>query len=94
MEAKQQQQKIERMKAEAADEDDQCNVNKQMEVLEECHMMIPDCRRRLAAAHSDLLQTLEETENDLATSEDFIQARSLLDSVKMDEFHQTRSVLE
>lgn len=30
----------------------------QMEVLQESRMMIPDCHRRLAIAHADLLQVL------------------------------------
>lgn len=30
----------------------------QMEVLQESRMMIPDCHRRLAVAHADLLQLL------------------------------------
>ncbi len=30
----------------------------QMEVLQESRMMIPDCHRRLAIAHADLLQLL------------------------------------
>lgn len=33
----------------------------QMEVLQESRMMIPDCHRRLAIAHADLLQLLVST---------------------------------
>uniref|UniRef100_A0A8C2K3F6 Tubulin-specific chaperone A n=1 Tax=Cyprinus carpio TaxID=7962 RepID=A0A8C2K3F6_CYPCA len=54
-EAKQQEEKIERLKAEAGDE---YLIKKQMEVLQESRMMIPDCHRRLAIAHADLQQLL------------------------------------
>ncbi|XP_030005967.1 tubulin-specific chaperone A [Sphaeramia orbicularis] len=79
-EAKQQEQKIERMKAEAGDE---YVIKKQLEVLQESKMMIPDCRRRLATAHADLLQLLE-TEEELAETEEYKEARNILDSVKLD----------
>uniref|UniRef100_A0A8C1D8E8 Tubulin-specific chaperone A n=1 Tax=Cyprinus carpio carpio TaxID=630221 RepID=A0A8C1D8E8_CYPCA len=55
-EAKQQEEKIERLKAEAGDE---YLIKKQMEVLQESRMMIPDCHRRLAIAHADLQQLFE-----------------------------------
>ena len=83
-EAKQQEEKIERLKAEAGDEEQQYVIKKQLEVLQECRMMVPDCRRRLTAAHADLQQLLE-TEQDLAEKEEYMEARSTLDSVKMDE---------
>ncbi|MED6246465.1 hypothetical protein ATANTOWER_018329 [Ataeniobius toweri] len=54
-----------------------------MEVLQESRMMIPDCRRRLAIAHADLLQLLE-TEEELAESEEYNEARNVLDSVKLE----------
>ncbi|TKS84898.1 TCP1-chaperonin cofactor [Collichthys lucidus] len=79
-EAKQQEEKVERLKAEAGDE---YVIKKQMEVLQESRMMIPDCHRRLAIAHADLLQLLE-TEEDLAESEEYIEARNMLDSVKLE----------
>lgn len=79
-EATQQEQKIERMKAEAGDE---YVIKKQLEVLQESKMMIPDCRRRLATAHADLLQLLE-TEEELAETEEYKEARNILDSVKLD----------
>nr|ACQ58580.1 Tubulin-specific chaperone A [Anoplopoma fimbria] len=78
-EAKQQEEKVERMKAEAGDE---YVLRKQIEVLQESHMMVPDCHRRLTAAHADLLQLLE-AEEDLAESEEYKEARSMLDSVKL-----------
>uniref|UniRef100_A0A3B4U3G8 Tubulin-specific chaperone A n=1 Tax=Seriola dumerili TaxID=41447 RepID=A0A3B4U3G8_SERDU len=79
-EAKQQEQKIERMKAEAGDD---YVIKKQMEVLQESRMMIPDCHRRLTVAHGDLLQLLE-TEEDLAESEEYKEAKNVLDSVKLE----------
>ncbi|XP_017543019.1 tubulin-specific chaperone A [Colossoma macropomum] len=79
-EAKQQEERIERLKAEAGDE---YLIKKQMEVLQESRMMIPDCHRRLAMAHADLQQLLE-TEEDLAETEEYKEARSILDSVKLE----------
>uniref|UniRef100_A0A668T2E7 Tubulin-specific chaperone A n=1 Tax=Oreochromis aureus TaxID=47969 RepID=A0A668T2E7_OREAU len=79
-EAKQQEEKIERLKTEAADD---YVIKKQMEVLQESRMMIPDCHRRLAIAHADLLQLLE-AEEELAESEEYKEARSILDSVKLE----------
>ncbi|KAM9841064.1 tubulin-specific chaperone A [Aulostomus maculatus] len=79
-EAVQQQEKIELMKADAAD---QYVIKKQMEVLQESRMMIPDCHRRLTVAHADLLQLLE-TEEDLAESEEYKEARNVLDAVKLE----------
>ncbi|XP_066129719.1 tubulin-specific chaperone A isoform X2 [Saccopteryx bilineata] len=54
-EAKQQEEKIEKMKAE---DDENYAIKKQAEILQESRMMIPDCQRRLEAAYADLLQTL------------------------------------
>lgn len=79
-EAKQQEEKIERLKAEAGDD---YVIKKQMEVLQESKMMIPDCRRRLAAAHADLQHVLE-TEEDLGETEEYKEARNILDSVKLE----------
>uniref|UniRef100_A0A1A8GHA5 Tubulin-specific chaperone A n=1 Tax=Nothobranchius korthausae TaxID=1143690 RepID=A0A1A8GHA5_9TELE len=80
-EAKKQEEKVERLKAEAGDE---YVIKKQMEVLQESRMMIPDCHRRLAVAHADLLQLLEEMEKDLGESEEYKEARNTLDSVKLE----------
>ncbi|KAM4532529.1 tubulin-specific chaperone A [Fundulus diaphanus] len=79
-EAKQQEEKIERMKADGGDE---YVIKKQMEVLQESRMMVPDCRRRLLIAHADLSQILE-TEEDLAESEEYKEAKNVLDSVKLE----------
>ncbi|XP_042365511.1 tubulin-specific chaperone A [Plectropomus leopardus] len=79
-EAKQQEEKVERMKAEGGDD---YVIKKQTEVLQESKMMIPDCRRRLTMAHAELLQFLE-AEEDLAESEEYKEARNVLDSVKLE----------
>ncbi|XP_029941313.1 tubulin-specific chaperone A isoform X2 [Salarias fasciatus] len=77
---KQQEDKIERLKAEAGDE---YVIKKQVEVLQESKMMIRDSHRRLAIAHAALQQLLE-TEEDLAESEEYKEAQSVLDSVKLE----------
>ncbi|XP_043831478.1 tubulin-specific chaperone A [Dromiciops gliroides] len=79
-EAKQQEEKVEKMKAE---DGENYAIKKQTEILQESRMMIPDCQRRLEAARSDLLQLLEN-EKDLEESEEFKEARSVLDSVKLE----------
>ncbi|KAM8827555.1 tubulin-specific chaperone A [Spinachia spinachia] len=79
-EAKQQEEKVKRLKEEAGDP---YVIKKQIEVLQESHMMVPDCHRRLTIAHADLLQLLE-TEADLGESEEYKEARNMLDSVKLE----------
>lgn len=79
-ETKQQEEKIERMKCEGADE---YVLKKQTEVLQESRMMIPDSHRRLEAAHTDLSQVLEN-EKDLEDTEEYKDARAMLDSVKLE----------
>ncbi|KAJ1209347.1 hypothetical protein NDU88_004725 [Pleurodeles waltl] len=79
-EAKQQEEKVEKLKAEGGDE---YVIKKQIEVLQESRMMIPDCQRRLEAAHGDLAQLLE-TEKDLDEAEDYKDARGVLESVKLE----------
>ncbi|XP_077143201.1 tubulin-specific chaperone A isoform X1 [Ranitomeya variabilis] len=79
-EAKQQEEKIERMKSEGGDE---YVIKKQTEILQESRMMIPDCHRRLEAAHTDLTQVLEN-EKDLEETEEYKDARAMLDSVKLE----------
>uniref|UniRef100_A0A2K5S0M8 Tubulin-specific chaperone A n=1 Tax=Cebus imitator TaxID=2715852 RepID=A0A2K5S0M8_CEBIM len=54
-EAKQQEEKIEKMRAEDGENYD---IKKQVEILQESRMMIPDCQRRLEAAYLDLQQIL------------------------------------
>ncbi|XP_063819712.1 tubulin-specific chaperone A [Pseudophryne corroboree] len=79
-EAKQQEEKIERMKRDGGDEYD---IKKQAKVLQESYMMVPDCHRRLEAAHADLSQLLEN-EKDLEETEEYKDARAMLDSVKLE----------
>uniref|UniRef100_A0A8C5VK33 Tubulin-specific chaperone A n=1 Tax=Microcebus murinus TaxID=30608 RepID=A0A8C5VK33_MICMU len=54
-EAKQQEEKIEKMRAE---DGENYAIKKQAEILQESRMMIPDCQRRLEAAYTDLQQML------------------------------------
>ncbi|KAJ8380398.1 hypothetical protein SKAU_G00011760 [Synaphobranchus kaupii] len=79
-EAKQQEEKIERLKAEG---EDVYVVKKQLEVLQESYMMVPDCHRRLTVAHMELSQLLE-AEADLGELEEYKDARTMLDSVKLE----------
>ncbi|XP_067838248.1 tubulin-specific chaperone A [Heptranchias perlo] len=79
-EAKQQEEKVEKMKV---DGNDQYVVKKQMEVLQESRMMIPDCQRRLATAHSDLTQLLE-SEKELEETEEYKEAQATLGSIKLE----------
>ncbi|XP_027462582.1 tubulin-specific chaperone A isoform X1 [Zalophus californianus] len=101
-EAKQQEEKIEKMKAEDGENyaiKKQIYRNLQLvfrevthtphsssynaEILQESRMMIPDCQRRLEAAYTDLLQLLE-SEKDLEETEEYKEARLVLDSVKLE----------
>uniref|UniRef100_A0A8I5YUD1 Tubulin-specific chaperone A n=2 Tax=Pongo abelii TaxID=9601 RepID=A0A8I5YUD1_PONAB len=79
-EAKQQEEKIEKMRAEDGENYD---IKKQAEILQESRMMIPDCQRRLEAAYLDLQQILE-SEKDLEETEEYKEARLVLDSVKLE----------
>ena len=79
-EAKQQEEKTEKMKAK-----DGVNyaIKKQAEILQESWTVIPDCQRRLEAAHTDLLQLLE-SKKDLEEAEKYKEARLVLDSVNLE----------
>ncbi|XP_019937342.1 tubulin-specific chaperone A [Paralichthys olivaceus] len=79
-EAKKQEEKVKSLKADGGDE---YVIKKQVEVLQESKMMVPDCHRRLAKAHEDLNQLIE-TEEDLAESEEYKEARNVLDSVELE----------
>ncbi|XP_054108131.2 tubulin-specific chaperone A isoform X1 [Callithrix jacchus] len=79
-EAKQQEEKIEKMRAEDGENYD---IKKQVEILQESRMMIPDCQRRLEAAYLDLQQILEN-EKDLEEAEEYKEARLVLDSMKLE----------
>ncbi|KAM4638979.1 tubulin-specific chaperone A isoform 2-T2 [Amazona ochrocephala] len=96
-EVKQQEEKIKKMKAEASDD---YGIKKQIELLQESQMMIPDCQRRLEAAHADLTQllvyffpvlrtpelntVLKEKEKELEEAEEYKEALSILESVKLE----------
>ncbi|KAG7257469.1 hypothetical protein CRUP_017413 [Coryphaenoides rupestris] len=67
-EVKEQEGRIERLKTKGEDE---YVIKKQVEVLQECKMMVPDCRRRL------------ESSEDLAESKEYVEARGVLDSVEL-----------
>uniref|UniRef100_A0A2K6KYD8 Tubulin-specific chaperone A n=1 Tax=Rhinopithecus bieti TaxID=61621 RepID=A0A2K6KYD8_RHIBE len=75
--AKQQEEKIEKMRAEDGENYD---IKKQVEILQESRMMIPDCQRRLEAAYLDLQQILVNLEE----TEEYKEARLVLDSVKLE----------
>uniref|UniRef100_A0A6B2F1V4 Tubulin-specific chaperone A n=1 Tax=Bothriechis nigroviridis TaxID=88079 RepID=A0A6B2F1V4_BOTNI len=79
-EAKQQEEKIEKMKVE---DGENYAIKKQTEILQESRMMIPDCQRRLEAAHSDLVQLLEN-EKELEESDEYKDAQSVLESIKFE----------
>ncbi|EHB16115.1 Tubulin-specific chaperone A [Heterocephalus glaber] len=79
-EAKQQEEKIEKMKAQ---DGENYAIKKQAEILQESWMMIPDCQRRLLAAYTHLQQILE-SEKDLEEAEEYKEACLVLDSVKLE----------
>ncbi|XP_027738451.1 tubulin-specific chaperone A isoform X2 [Empidonax traillii] len=54
-----------------------------IEILQESRMMIPDCQRRLEVAHAELSQLLEN-EKELEEAEEYKEARSILESVKLE----------
>nr|XP_054756614.1 tubulin-specific chaperone A-like [Lytechinus pictus] len=69
-----QEKKVETMKAGG---DDEYNIKKQIEVLEESKMMIPDCTRRIRSAFTDL-QNLIDQEEELKEAEEYQIAAALL----------------
>ncbi|XP_049649922.1 tubulin-specific chaperone A-like [Accipiter gentilis] len=60
-----------------------CLLCLKIEILQESRMMIPDCQRRLEVAHADLVQLLEN-EKELEEAEEYKEARSILESVKLE----------
>ncbi|KAM9509878.1 tubulin-specific chaperone A isoform 2-T2 [Guaruba guarouba] len=62
---------------------DQDRRREEIELLQESQMMIPDCQRRLEAAHADLTQLLEK-EKELEEAEEYKEALSILESVKLE----------
>ncbi|EDO42280.1 predicted protein [Nematostella vectensis] len=74
--------KVENMIAENQDEHD---IKKQKEVLEESRIMIPDCKRRLKTAYQDLSNLAAECEKDLSDKEDYIQAKQMLEQTVLED---------
>ncbi|XP_030832342.1 tubulin-specific chaperone A-like [Strongylocentrotus purpuratus] len=66
--------KVERFKAGGKDE---YEIRKQIEVLEESKMMVPDCTRRIKAAYGDLKNLLDQ-EEELKETEEYKVAAALL----------------
>ncbi|XP_077399277.1 tubulin-specific chaperone A [Vanacampus margaritifer] len=79
-EAKQQEEKIEQLKADAADT---YLIKQHLASLQETIMMIPDSRRRMTVAHADLTHLLE-AEEELSESTEYQEAKSVLDSIKLE----------
>ncbi|XP_019712012.1 tubulin-specific chaperone A [Hippocampus comes] len=79
-EAKQQEEKIDQLKETGADA---FLIKQHMASLQETIMMIPDSRRRMTIAHGDLSQLLE-AEEELSESAEYQEAKSLLDSIKLE----------
>jgi len=77
-EAGAQKEKIENMKRNGEDEYD---IRKQEEVLQESLMMIPDCQKRLYLAHEEL-KGLLESETDLVGTEECKSAQLVLSETK------------
>jgi len=74
--------KVDKMKAENKDEHD---IKKQIEVLEESKIMIPDCKRRIKAAYDDLQKLVAETEGDLADMEECKNAKKMLEDTVLED---------
>ncbi|KAK7477842.1 hypothetical protein BaRGS_00030920 [Batillaria attramentaria] len=66
-------QKVEKLKADGADE--------YQEVLQESKAMVPDTLKRLKNAYEEL-KTLVDAETDLAESEEYKQAQTALEAAK------------
>ncbi|XP_067057316.1 tubulin-specific chaperone A-like isoform X1 [Acropora muricata] len=74
--------KIDKMKAENKDEHD---IKKQIEVLEESKIMIPDCKRRIKSAYNDLQTLVASTEADCADLVEFKNAKELLEKTVLED---------
>ncbi|CAI8053423.1 Tubulin-specific chaperone A, partial [Geodia barretti] len=71
--------KIVKLKAEGQDEH---VIKKQGEVLLESQNMVPDCRRRIQKAYSDLKSLMGEDWTGFTDSEQYKAAREILDNNK------------
>lgn len=81
-EVKDQSAKVEKMKA---DEKDEYDIKKQIEVLEESKTMIPDCKRRLKTAYDDLTNLVAETEEEFGTTEEYKMAKEILEKTVLED---------
>lgn len=77
-EAEEQKAKVERLKQEGRDE---YEMRRQVDVLQECLMMIPDSKRRLVKAYEDLDNVLNK-EKDLKDTEEYAAAKKALNEAK------------
>lgn len=77
-EVEEQKEKIQKLKQDGKDEYD---IRKQEEVLQECLMMIPECKRRLAKAFEDL-DNIVNNEVDLKETEEYLAAKNILNEAK------------
>ncbi|KAI8092963.1 tubulin binding cofactor A [Halteromyces radiatus] len=80
-EAECQQQRIDKLVAEGADEAD---VRKQQEVLKETNQMIPDVKKRLVAAYVDLQDKANDPQ--YQGSEELQEAQTVLGDIDIDSF--------
>lgn len=76
--AKKQELRVEKLKAELKDDHD---IKKQEEVLQESLMMIPDIRKRLIASQADLKNILD-SEQDLIDTEEYKSALAVIEETK------------
>ncbi|KAJ3300079.1 hypothetical protein HK104_004801 [Borealophlyctis nickersoniae] len=78
-EAEKQQERINKLIADGADDAD---IKKQNEVLEETNQMFPDCNRRLVAAHKELTDLVaaitKGTDEGAKASEELMAAQAVL----------------
>ncbi|XP_055338891.1 tubulin-specific chaperone A-like [Paramacrobiotus metropolitanus] len=61
--------------------EDEYRVKKQEEVVQECLMMIPNCKIRLSNAWTDLKTTLD-SEPGFSNTEEYREAKKVLDEVE------------
>ncbi|KAI5695735.1 tubulin-specific chaperone A-like [Diaphorina citri] len=72
------QERYEKFKSEGSDE---FKLKKQLEVIQESQMMIPECQRRMVRAYEELKSILD-SEQDLKDTEDYTIALQILDDAQ------------
>jgi Tubulin binding cofactor A. len=60
---------------------DEFKLKKQLEVIQESQMMIPECQRRMVRAYEELKSILD-SEQDLKDTEDYTIALQILDDAQ------------